>query len=708
MKHAGIHWPENAGGEHPNRETIAHMPGMAGASLICAPSARYHYDYLRRTNPDAVCVWRAIPRQNRLPAKLGWNPVLVAGECLNLWDEQPHSGLEYFQPLNELQFEKENGGSFPGYGEMAINLDALRLELERQFALRGQDVKLLFPPWVPMDEGDHLEDWAWAAERWDVIGLHCYGAADTMFDRYASYRDRFPQHPIQVGEWNSNHEGHDERASLEMWADIANRDPGFMGATYYIWETNNQGERDLSIWGNPERYALFQNPPALEEPEPEPEPMPQYRLPTWTPAYVDIRDGAIQVADERGLPRRRMLGLCLAECGFSLQSFDRWASVERTKRMVTAINLEDWTQVEQIFAEIQGSPTNDISFGPCHQTWYWWSGYPGDRSKDDPHRHNLEEIIEFRASFIEDHGTALRTAAGQIARDGDDLDVLCLYNKPNVAPQNNPNRPNYQRALVEADRILAEMAPAPIPPTPEPIPPSGETTYEHFTDTEPAGTLNTCQGVILHGSRSGVQGRDLMVEWRGTAGYEVNNPLGLGWNATIGPGVVALHLDVRHWGWNARNASDTYVAVEIAQPTVNDPLPNAVPRAVADYIFDHVWPAWGETWHFPSHAELEDWGETGANDGKTDLYPTGDPRMEAFREQVYARLNERKSGQPQPGPEPPADAPTYEQLATLEGVAYHEDGVVIPTLQDARLEQDWGKVESVVKFLRENDPHRNP
>jgi len=279
MKHAGIHWPENAGGEHPSRDAIVAMPGMQGATLICSPSARYHYQFIRQQCPPAIVVWRAIPRQGKLPAQLGWDGQMVADECLNLWNEQPHHGTEWFTPLNELQFIKENGAPFPGYGPMAQNLAGLRVALRDRFQSFGQDVRLIWPAWVPSDDGTFLGDWIQEAEQWDVIGLHCYGSAETMRTRYQSYRAAFPSHPLFVGEWNSNHEGHDERASLEMWAEVSNTDPLFLGAVYYIWETNNAGERDLSIWGNGERYGLFLNPPIPEPiPEPEPVPMPEYKF----------------------------------------------------------------------------------------------------------------------------------------------------------------------------------------------------------------------------------------------------------------------------------------------------------------------------------------------------------------------------------------------------------------------------------------------
>ena len=151
---------------------------MQAAVLICSPSARYHYDFVRRRCPAALVVWRAIPRQGRLPAQLGWDARRCADEVLNLWDEQPHGGVEWFLPLNELPFEKEAGEPFPGYRTVAERLDGLRLELRRRFTALGQDVRLLFPAWVPGDDIDRAIEWAARARAWDAVCLHAYGSAD--------------------------------------------------------------------------------------------------------------------------------------------------------------------------------------------------------------------------------------------------------------------------------------------------------------------------------------------------------------------------------------------------------------------------------------------------------------------------------------------------------------------------------------------------
>lgn len=368
--------------------------------------------------------------------------------------------------------------------------------------------------------------------------------------------------------------------------------------------------------------------------------MAEYRLPSWTPAYADIRDGAIQVADEVGMPRRRLLGLCLAESGFGLQSFDRWASIERSKRMVAAINNRDWPLVERIFGEIKGTATNDLSWGPAHQTWYWSDEYPGDRSPGDPHRHNLQEIMAFRARYIEDHGMALRVAAGKIRGDVfDDLWYLSKYNKPAVDPPLNPNRPNYARSLAEADRILAELAPAP--------PPSGTVVYEDFRDPEPAGRFtSTPKGVILHGSRSGKRGNPKASEALSTARYEQANTLGLGWHATLGMRWVALHLTPREWGWHALQASKVYLGVEFAQATADEPIADEQVDAFVDWFRTQVLPVWPNLpLHFPSHAEAD--REFGVSQGKSDVFPLSDSRMGDLRARIMARLQDKA---PEPGP----------------------------------------------------------
>jgi GH25 family lysozyme M1 (1,4-beta-N-acetylmuramidase) len=291
MRHAGMHWPANAGGEHPDRETIYSLPGVSGGCLLMlADSARFWYGEARQRCP--LVVWRGLPRPGKLPADLSWDPRRVATEVLNLWDEQDanHVGEEWFVPLNELQFRKESGEDFQGYKDLAEKLSRLRVELRRRLP---PSVQLLFPPFVPQDELERLGEWAEEADNWDGLCIHAYKSAREIRTRYYEYRQAFPHSPIFVGEQNADHTGADEREVLEALAEIAAQDTLFLGATYYIWETNNGGEQDLSVWGNEGRLSLFQDPPrdpSVVEPQPEEPPVP-------TPS--DLQQG-IDVSNNNG------------------------------------------------------------------------------------------------------------------------------------------------------------------------------------------------------------------------------------------------------------------------------------------------------------------------------------------------------------------------------------------------------------------------
>lgn len=164
--------------------------------------------------------------------------------------------------------------------------------------------------------------------------------------------------------------------------------------------------------------------------------------------------------------------------------------------------------------------------------------------------------------------------------------------------------------------------------------------YQDFRDPEPAGRFASVpKGIILHGSRSGRAGNPKAAEYLGTARYEISNPAGLGWHATIGEGVVAVHMTPQEWGWNARAASDDYLAVEIAQATVDEPITDGQVMALADWIRTRVLPVWPTLpMHFPSHAEVEASGETGQHDGKSDVFPRGDRRMDDLRARLLAAI----------------------------------------------------------------------
>lgn len=126
-----------------------------------------------------------------------------------------------------------------------------------------------------------------------------------------------------------------------------------------------------------------------------------------------------------------------------------------------------------------------------------------------------------------------------------------------------------------------------------------------------------------------------MDEFRATVSWAQNPSHGLGWHATVGPLVLAVHMNPNRWGWNARGASRQWLAVEFAQATVQDGIDDEQVATFA-WWFAHVarryWPELPAV--FPTHAELPE----GQQDGKSDVFPRGDLRADQLRERIRARL----------------------------------------------------------------------
>lgn len=152
--------------------------------------------------------------------------------------------------------------------------------------------------------------------------------------------------------------------------------------------------------------------------------------------------------------------------------------------------------------------------------------------------------------------------------------------------------------------------------------------------------LRTPLGFLLHGTRSSVS-RPAAEEFPGAAQYEMNRDDGEGAVCTIGDDAIAQHLPWSEWCWHARGASRYYVGCEFAQGTAGDEITDAQVRAFCAVVqkVRKVYP--GVPLAFPTHAELDGTAIYGPyHDGKTDVFPRGDPRTDELRSRIIARLKE--------------------------------------------------------------------
>lgn len=147
------------------------------------------------------------------------------------------------------------------------------------------------------------------------------------------------------------------------------------------------------------------------------------------------------------------------------------------------------------------------------------------------------------------------------------------------------------------------------------------------------------KGFVLHGTRSGQASYSTAYEYSATVNYVKSGAGGLGWHITCADDLLAVHMAADQYGYHARAASAYYLACEFAQATADKPISDAQVNAFCWWVQNLVLPAWPQIpMVFKTHAELEQSGETGARDGKTDCFPAGDPRADELRARIRARL----------------------------------------------------------------------
>ena len=614
MKYAGMHWSNG-----PESKKLETLPSLT--LLMLASEARYHYERMRQAGKTVM--WRALPREGKRPAEIGYTQLRRnADEVMNLWDEQPHYGEEWFVPYNELDLNYERGDSqndFENVRERFQTLSIFLLGMHKVLRERlPDDVKLFFPPWTP-DHGDveHIAIWKKAAEAYDGLVIHAYESPERMLERFNWYTEQFPGKPIFIGEWNSP----EPAAFLEALKSLENH-PQFAGATYFAWhwfDAPGWWPTHYNVDENEELYKLFKE---LDMPA-----FPNYpERPAWTPDQIVKQ--AITQAGKGKIPPKLLLALLFAESGLKWDS-TRFAyrkdgkTTNLSVQAVNAINDKNYDLLNRIIQEINENESTDISFGVGQQTVRW--------ADEGDHVQTVENVMKLRDLYL-DVPHAIATASKKIKtyydKYGDELEALCRYNKPKLAGKDNPvARAHYEKALTavadllpkENDMVVSIARPSP----------------------NAAATFTTMpKGVILHGSRSGAQGNPKKREAEACANWAVVNPEGLSWHATIGENEYYVHLAPGEWGWNARAASDDYIAVEFAQATVDEPITDAQVDAFVAYMQREILPRWP---HLPlvfkTHAEVEASGETGRKDGKTDVFPNNDVRAAELKARIMEKLN---------------------------------------------------------------------
>lgn len=146
------------------------------------------------------------------------------------------------------------------------------------------------------------------------------------------------------------------------------------------------------------------------------------------------------------------------------------------------------------------------------------------------------------------------------------------------------------------------------------------------------------KGILVHSTRSTNQTNNQLQEFYGTLNYVRGGADGLGWNATCGPNILAIHMQANQWAWNAREDSLNYIAIEHAQANLNDPIDDNTLKASAYYIKHYVLPMWPKMpLSIIHHSELP----AGIRDGKTDVYSRTDTlNIKKFNNRLYDLIKE--------------------------------------------------------------------
>jgi hypothetical protein len=133
------------------------------------------------------------------------------------------------------------------------------------------------------------------------------------------------------------------------------------------------------------------------------------------------------------------------------------------------------------------------------------------------------------------------------------------------------------------------------------------------------------KGILWHSTRSTSPTNTEAQEFYGTVNYVRQGADGLGWHATCGPNLLAVHMLAAQWAYNAREHSDDYIAIEVAQRNIDIPISLDSVKAAAYFIKMYVLPIWpsldlnNQVHHSQTVA--------GIRDGKSDIFRRQDTNI---------------------------------------------------------------------------------
>lgn len=693
MRHAGCGWPNGpvSGGN-------SHILSLPSPDLLMLGSEHWHV--VEAQNAGKRVLFRGMARPGYRPAELNWDASDYVREITRDLERLPPGTVKQFVAWNELNLQDERGDHEPDHGDLTAMMTRIgRFTRDVVILLRRKypGVELHYGAFAPKDECDYVDLWRAAAESCDVIDVHAYGHGVGIVGHIDKYAGLFPNHPIHLTEWHSDFEGVEaDRDTLALLANYAAVHQDFR-AYYFLWRWDGAPahQRDLAraiaIESNGSRMALFLSPPQaapLPEPIPEPEPAMPDPWEHWTADRIAEATDCPVAAVTNHWPR---IVEQLDHCGINDHMVQ--VAMAGTLAIETASTFapvreafwldEAWRQNNLRYYPYYGRGYIQLTWESNYQTYgpkiaELWGTSPDQPDFDlagEPDRALDPDIAAAVAAlYFRDHGGGAIPVA---ARAGDWREVRRLV---------QGGADGLDRLMTIAADLTGQAPPVATERSYGGDIPDGVVRQQNSWTCAVRSTYAALWAMAQQGHGPAVTygdgGPRDVYDWM-VPTYDAPN---VGLLDHTGAGLAAM---LRSHGY----AATSYYPVTLA--TVRE-LAGAQPCLIGGDQWNHWAMVRGRTNDgglilenpMPGHAGIIDyvrdsWDRLGPMALVTlDLVPVVEPAP------------------------PDAGQPSYDQLANLEGVSYHEDGVVIPALEGARATGDWSQVDAVVKFLRSNDPHR--